>query len=49
MWSKVKTALRRAQARSQDALMHAIAAALEEVTPDESERFFCHCGVSVKS
>ena len=42
MWSKVKAALRRAEARTQEALYEAIAHALESVTPQQSQNFFCH-------
>jgi len=42
MWSKVKAALRRAKARTQQALFDAIADALQDVTPEQSRNFFCH-------
>ena len=42
MWSKVKAALRRAKARTQQTLFEAIASALGEVTPEQSHSFFCH-------
>ncbi len=47
MWSKVKTTLRRAKARSQKALWKAIAEALEEITPEDSCGFFRHCFVGI--
>jgi transposase len=49
MWSKVKTSLRRAKARTQDALYEAIATALEEITPEDSRGFFSHCFVGIKT
>lgn len=42
MWSKVKAALCAAKARSQEALWEAIAAALKEISADDSHRFFRH-------
>ena len=49
MWSKVKAALRRAKARTQEALLDAIAKALEDVTPEQSHNFFCHSVVCMQS
>ncbi len=49
MWSKVKTALRRAEARTQEALFDAIADALEDVTPEQSRNFFKHSFVWMQS
>jgi transposase len=46
MWSKVKASLRSAQARSQPALIQAIASALESVTPQDARNWFAHCGYS---
>ena len=44
MWSKVKATLRRLEARTFDALLLAIRAALEEVTPEDALSWFAHCG-----
>ena len=49
MWSKVKTSLRRAKARTQEALFDAIAEALEDVTPEQSHNFFSHSIVRMQS
>jgi transposase len=49
MWAKVKSALRRAQARTQEELCAAIAAALAQVTPSDTQGFFCHSVVGVIS
>lgn len=49
MWSKVKAALRKAKARTQQALFDAIAKALQEVTPEQSYNFFCHSIVCLQS
>ena len=49
MWSKVKAALRCAQARTQETLCDAIANALNEVTPEQSHNFFCHSIVCMQS
>lgn len=43
-WSKVKTALRAAKARTRDALDEALAAALAAITPRDAEHWFAHCG-----
>ncbi len=45
--SKLKSALRRAGARTQDALDAAIDQALSTVTPDDARAFFKHCGYSL--
>ena len=42
MWSKVRAALRRDKARTQEALLDAIAKVLDDVTPEQSHNFFCH-------
>ncbi len=47
MWSKVKTALRAAKARSHEDLQEAIAAALSTITLDDTAGFFRHCFVGV--
>jgi transposase len=44
MWSKVKTFLRSAAARTPDALIEAIAAALAEVTAQDALGWFASCG-----
>ena len=43
-WSKVKAALRAAKARTFDALLEALAAALHSVSPADVEAWFAHCG-----
>ena len=49
MWSKVKSYLRSAKARSQDELYKAIAVALTRISPADSEGFFRHCVVGIIS
>jgi len=44
MWSKVKALLRKAEARSNEALLHAIGDALERVTKKDATHWFPHCG-----
>jgi transposase len=44
MWSKIKTALRAAKARTREELERALVAALELVTPADCEAWFRHCG-----
>ena len=46
MWSKVKTLLRAAGARSHSALLRAIAQALAAVTADDARNWVAHCGYS---
>lgn len=48
MWSKVKATLRHMQARTQEALWNAIAAALDAVSPNDCQGFFRHCRVGMK-
>ena len=43
-WSKVKTYLRKAKARSAEGLEAALAQALETVTSSDSQSWFHHCG-----
>lgn len=43
-WSKLKTALRRAQARTFDTLLEALAQALRSVTVTDIAPWFAHCG-----
>jgi len=49
MWAKIKSALRRAKARSQEELCTAIATALAQVTPSGTRGFFNHPAVGVIS
>lgn len=44
MWSKVKASLRKARARTLDALTKAIARALSAVTATDASGWFNHCG-----
>jgi transposase len=46
MWSKLKESLRSAQARTQPALIQAIASALEAVTAQDAINWFASCGYS---
>jgi transposase len=46
-WSKVKTALRAAKARTFDALVDALADALRSVTASDIAAWFAHCGYAV--
>ena len=43
MWSKVKASPRSAEARTQPALIDAIAGALESITPQDARNWFAHC------
>ena len=43
-WSKVKTALRAAEARTLDALVEAIAQALRSISFTDIQNWFAHCG-----
>ncbi len=43
-FSKLKTCLRKARARTKDALEAAIADALEAITPQDARGYFQHCG-----
>jgi transposase len=45
-FSKLKTALRRAGARSREALLEALAAALATITPEDAHGWFQHAGYS---
>jgi transposase len=47
MWSKLKEFLRSAQARSQPALIQAIASALAAITPQDAMNWFASCGYSI--
>jgi transposase len=44
MWSKIKTLLRTAKARTADALQTAIALAFQAVTPQDAINWFASCG-----
>jgi transposase len=46
-WSKVKTALRRAKARTRGALDHAITSVLPTVTEADARGWFHHCGYAL--
>jgi transposase len=46
-WSKVKTALRRAKARTRDALDNAITSVLATVTEADARGWFHHCGYAL--
>jgi transposase len=47
-WSKVKTALRSAKARTLNELLDALSSALNAVTPDDADAWYTHCGYTVK-
>jgi transposase len=47
MWSKVKALLRSAKARTDEALLSAIAAALARVTAQDAEGWFASCGYTI--
>jgi transposase len=44
MWSKVKSLLRKAEARDNEALLLAIGDALSRVTPKDATHWLAHCG-----
>ena len=46
MWSKVKSFLRGAEARTPSQLIAAIGQALTQVTPRDALNWFAHCGYS---
>ncbi len=46
-WSKIKTALRAAKARTHDELERALSAAIKLVTMTDIQGWFTHCGYSV--
>lgn len=48
MWSKVKTLLRKAKARTAEALYEAIGEALHAVRPEELQNYFAHCGYATR-
>jgi transposase len=47
-WSKLKTALRTAKARTREALEHAIAQALATITVSDAHSWFHHCGYALQ-
>jgi transposase len=47
-WSKLKTALRTAKARTREALEHAIAQALATITASDARSWFLHCGYTLR-
>jgi transposase len=47
MWSKLKNFLRSAEARTEAALLEAIAAALQTITPQDAMNWFAHAGYSI--
>lgn len=47
MWSKVKSLLRTAEARTPDALLLAIAQALHRVSAQDAAHWFAACGYSI--
>jgi transposase len=44
MWSKVKNSLRSAEARTHDALLDALALALDSVSSSDTRNWFARCG-----
>jgi len=46
-WSKVKTALRKAKARTFDALVEAVAQALRSISLTDIQNWFAHCGYAL--
>ncbi len=46
-FSKLKALLRRAQARTKEALVGAIGLALDAITPEDAKGWFAHCGYSI--
>jgi len=46
MWSKVKTHLRTAEARTEPDLLKAIGSALKSITRQDATNWFAHCGYS---
>ncbi len=47
-WSKIKTYLRRAKARTYEALVQAIKEALETITESDARAWFTFCGYSMQ-
>ena len=48
-FAKLKTLLRRAEARTREALEHALAEALDQITAADARGFFKHCGYPIGS
>ena len=46
-WSKIKTALRKAKARTFDALLEALAKALRSISFTDIQNWFAHCGYAL--
>ena len=46
MWSKVKSHLRSAEARTESDLLQAISSALKTITRQDATNWFAHCGYS---
>jgi transposase len=46
-WAKVKAYLRKVKARTYEALVEALAAALRSVSPQDAAAWFAHCGYAV--
>lgn len=46
-FSKLKEMIRRAKARTREALDDAIASALQQITPTDADGYFTHCGYGV--
>ncbi len=46
MWSKIKESLRSTEARTREALLAAIASALQKVTAQDARGWFASCGYS---
>ena len=44
MWSKVKAALRGAEARTHEDLLNALARALDTISSSDAQNWFAHCG-----
>lgn len=47
MWSKIKQSLRSTEARTREALIDAIASALQKVTAQDARGWFASCGYTV--
>ena len=48
-WSKIKQFLRSQQARTEETLQQAIAAAFAAVTPSDAQGWFTHCGYKLQA
>lgn len=49
IWSKVKTSLRQAKARTEQQLNDAIAQALKKISSSDTKGCFRHCGAAIKN